>query len=469
MNLRHGIQIQEQPTSLVSPVTSESAVQVIVGVAPVNLATDNENPLAPKLAYRYSEAVEKVGMCSDLENYPICQSIVASFEIYNVSPIILINVLDPTRHKTDATDVLTVVDSGIAVIEQQGILLDTLVVKSKDRDVIYQAGQDYTAMFNQQGLVEVLMKPDVLQVGEILVSYDMLDPSKVTVDDILSGIRKIREVFPRFGIIPGTLIVPGWSHLPEVYQAMIAQADNLNGCFRYMAICDLDMLEATTYDKCKEIKDRNGMTNPHCMVTWAKVRSGNRILYQSVLLAAHIAYNDYLNNNVPYISPSNKEYRISGLCGATGEEIILDVEQANQLNSIGIVTAINFDGWKCWGNRTAVFPSSSDVKDVFIPVRRMFNWWCNTFIQTYFAKVDDPTNRKLIESIVDSERIRANAYKSQYKIADAGIEFRLEENPETDLLAGVLRLRMWLSPYPPAESIISTIEYDVSALKKALA
>lgn len=157
------------------------------------------------------------------------------------------------------------------------------------------------------------------------------------------------------------------------------------------------------------------------------------------------------------------------MCGATGEEIILDVEQANQLNSIGIVTAINFNGWKCWGNRTAVFPSSSDVKDVFIPVRRMFNWWCNTFIQTYFAKVDDPTNRKLIESIVDSERIRANAYKSQYKIADAGIEFRLEENSETDLLAGILRLRMWLSPYPPAESIISTIEYDVSALKKALA
>lgn len=306
MNLDHGIQIQEQPTALVSPVTSESAVQVVVGVAPVNQVTNGENPLSPKLAYRYSEAVEKVGMCSDLENYPICQSIVASFEIYNVSPIILINVLDPTRHKTDATDVLTVVDSGIAVIEQQGILLDTLVVKSKDRDVIYQAGQDYTAMFNQQGLVEVLMKPDVLQVGEILVSYDMLDPSKVTVDDILSGIRKIREVFPRFGIIPGTLIVPGWSHLPEVYQAMIAQADNLNGCFRYMAICDLDMLEATTYDKCKEIKDRNGMTNPHCMVTWAKVRSGNRILYQSVLLAAHIAYNDYLNNNVPLFHPLTK-------------------------------------------------------------------------------------------------------------------------------------------------------------------
>ena len=148
--------------------------------------------------------------------------------------------------------------------------------------------------------------------------------------------------------------------------------------------------------------------------------------------------------------------------------MILDLEQANLLNSQGIVTAINMNGWKAWGNRTACYPDNTDIKDCFIPCRRMYNWWANQFILSYFQKVDDPANRRLIESIVDSENIKGNAWKQRYMVAEARMVFDQEDNPTTDLINGIIRIGMLFSPYPPAEQILTTVEYDTGALQEAL-
>ena len=83
----------------------------------------------------------------------------------------------------------------------------------------------------------------------------------------------------------------------------------------------------------------------------------------SAAAAALIADTDYNNDGVPYVSLSNKSLKISGLCLADGSEVILDMEQANLLNSQGINTAINMNGWKAWGNRTACYPGNTDIKD----------------------------------------------------------------------------------------------------------
>ena len=98
----------------------------------------------------------------------------------------------------------------------------------------------------------------------------------------------------------------------------------------------------------------------------------------------------------------------------------------------------------------------------------MFDWWGNSFILTYFQKVDDPLNFRLIESVVDSENIRANGYKARFQIADARIEFVPEENPQTDLLNGTIKFNQYLTPFPPAETIINTLEFDPQALADSL-
>jgi phage tail sheath protein FI len=131
------------------------------------------------------------------------------------------------------------------------------------------------------------------------------------------------------------------------------------------------------------------------------------------------------------------------------------------------VTAINLNGWRNWGNYTGAYPGSTDAKDIWIAVRRMFNWQGNTFIQTYFDRVDDPMNYRLIEAIVDSENIRCAAYAPD-KWAGARIEYLAEDNPTTDILAGKITFRQHIAPYTPAQEIENILSYDTDMLAEAL-
>ena len=234
-----------------------------------------------------------------------------------------------------------------------------------------------------------------------------------------------------------------------------------------MALLDLDTAKATKYTDCKKIKEDSGYTSAHCMVLWPSDKIGELVLAKSAVVAAMIAYQDTENDDVPNLSPSNKLLGVTGQCLADGTEIFVDQDQASTVNTYGVVTATNVNGWRCWGNYTGAFPGSNDAKDIWIPVRRMFDWQANTFIQTYFDRVDDPMNQVLIESIVDSENIRCAAYAPD-KWAGASIEYRRDDNPTTDILAGKMTFRQKIAPYTPAQEIDNTLSYDTELLASIL-
>ena len=102
MTYYHGIRVEEQATSIIAPITSTAGLQVVVGTAPVNLAKDPYSVTnTPLIAYSFAEAVSKLGYSDDFKKYTLCQSMDASFRVFNVAPIIFINVLDPKKHKKD--------------------------------------------------------------------------------------------------------------------------------------------------------------------------------------------------------------------------------------------------------------------------------------------------------------------------------------------------------------------------------
>lgn len=112
MPYKHGVYVSEQDTSLVAPIRGTAGLQVIIGTAPINLV---DNPTGavnvPKLCYSFKEARAAVGYSDDWENYTLCQSIYTSFNVQNVAPIVLVNVLNPATHKTALTAAsLTVTD-----------------------------------------------------------------------------------------------------------------------------------------------------------------------------------------------------------------------------------------------------------------------------------------------------------------------------------------------------------------------
>ncbi len=476
----HGVRIQENPTSITPPIVSNAGVQVVVGTAPVNLSTDIERVVnKPVVAFSWAEAIAQLGYSDDWDKFTLCQSMDASFRRIGVAPVIFINVLDPDEHTEAVTAQTLLMENGKGIVETEGIMLDTLVVKSADGATTHTKDEDYTAAFNKDGhvLVTVLDGDILTTVEELQVDFSRLAPEQITNADIIggydvvnnlyTGLENITQVYPRLGIVPGQILAPGWSQDPEVASVIAAKSQNINGVFRCTNLLDIDSDTVTSYQDVPEWKNNNSYVSEDTFALWPKVVIGEREYWYSAVMAAVIARTDAQNDDVPYVSPSNKTIPITGMV-ANGEEVYLDQMQGNFLNGAGVTTAININGWRTWGNRTAAYPGNSDPKDSWLPIRRMFSWWGNTFILTYFQKVDDPTNYRLIENAVDSENIRANGFKARGQLAGAVIEFRKDMNPITQILDGRIVFIQRIAAFIPAEDIVNVLEFDPTLLEEAL-
>ncbi len=474
---KHGVFIMEEATALTVPISGDSAVQVVIGTAPVNMA-DNPSEVVniPVFAEKPSDAMAALGYCKDFR-FTLCQTMYATNNIYQVSPVVYINVLDPEKHKKDLEETKAAVSTLRAVIEIPGILSEGLVVKAEEEELAPDT--DYTVEYEADGalVVNLIAGGAGENAAEISVSGQVLDPDAVTKDDIIgaynpttgkeTGMEVIRQVYPKFGVVPSLGLAPGYSQIPEVGIALSAKMANINGVFKGMALLDLDTEKARKYTDCKEVKENSGFTSEFCYPLWPCFRVGNLIFAASAVVGALISYTDASNDDVPYVSSSNKIIGITGTCLADGTEVVLDQDQGSTLNTYGVTTAFNSNGWRLWGNYTGAFPASGDAKDIWFPVRRMFNWQGNTFIQAYFSKVDDPMNPRLVESVVDSENIRCAAFAPD-KWAGASIEYLTEDNPDTDILAGKMTFRQHIAPYTPAQEITNILNYDTEMLTSAL-
>lgn len=467
----HGVRIQENPTSVPTPVKNEAGVPVIFGTAPVNLVADPAGAVNKLfLCNSFAEAKAAVGYSDDYESYTLCQAMDAFFKAFGVAPVVICNVLDPATHKSTYSETLNIVD-GQAVSTKKGILLDGLKVGDMT------LGTDYTVAFNDDGylVITVLKSPAG---STVAVSGNVIDASKVTESSIVgsydsgtgveTGIELIRKVYPTFGLTPNLLLAPGWSHKPTVGLALAEKCTDINGMFKCECVVDIDASRAAKYTDVEQIKQESGFASPHTICVWPKVKYAGKEMYYSAIYAAMACYTDYNNDNVPNLSPSNRAIRISATVVEDGTEVNLDINQANELNAVGVVTALNLNGFKAWGNNTAAYPDTTDPKDRWIACRRFFSWWGNSFITTYLTKVDDPANYRLIESIVDSENVRGNSLVSQGKCAGIKMVYSKEDNPIANVLDGKIVFKQYLAPYTPAEDILNVLEFDPSMIEAAL-
>ena len=184
-----------------------------------------------------------------------------------------------------------------------------------------------------------------------------------------------------------------------------------------------------------------------------------------------MAFVDAGNAGCPYESPSNKGFKIDGLCIEDGTPVTQTKAQADALNNIGVVTALNFlaSGWVAWGNYTACYPTNTDVKDYFIPVSRMFDWVSSSLIQSCWAKLDKPMNRRLIDAIMNSAGIWLNGLVGAGYLLGARVEFVDAENPVADLMAGIVRIHVYITPPSPAQEISFILEYNADYVEAAFA
>lgn len=480
MNYNHRISTKELATQFATPVQGSSGLQVVVGTAPINMSENPEAVVnAPVIAYTYPEAVQKLGYSEDFEKYTLCQSMYASFQIFAVAPVVFINVLDPSKHKKVYTKNNVTLTSKAATIVDTGIMIKTLNVKDQvDNDLTLDV--DYFAEFNSSGGINItlLTTEKTASVTSLKVTADQLDPSLVTESDVIggydsatgkeSGLELVRQVYPKFGLTPGTIIAPGWSQKPMVAAVMCAKTSDINGAFTCETAIDMDTSVTKVYTELKVAKMEMAVTSEHAILLWPKLRLGNKVFAYSAVWAAMTAFTDAAHGDMPYKSPSNELLNMSAAVLDDGSEVVLDSSMAEVVNSNGIVTAINDGGWRAWGNNTAAYPGVTDPKDRWIACRRMMSWYRNHFILTYKNKVDEPANYRLIESLVDAENLYLNSLTSTGSIAGGMISFDENENPIENILNGSIVFKTKLAFWTPAEYILNNIEFDPTIIQTAL-
>ena len=483
---KHGITTARKATAINAPITSTANVTVVIGTAPVNMAADPYKAAnVPVVAYSKADADAKMGWSENFEKYTIMQSVYAAFNVFAVAPLVMINVLDPNKeeHITAVTGTECPVSNKKAFIDVEGILLDTVTITGPDSEDALEPGTDYVTSFAEDGTVIIGFTEDGAQKAgsSIKAAYSKLNPEGVTYADIIGGysaserIKKglevISDIYPKYGIVPGTLIAPGFSQIPAVNTALAAKAQLIYSLFSCKCISDIDSSEdgAQSIDAVKEWKNNNGYSDRRTFAVWPKVNVDGHNYYFSAQLAALLQRLAADNGGVPSESPDNKLLKISGLVLEDGTEVNFDLDEANDyLNANGVISAVNIDGFLAWGNNTAAYPQSGDVVDRWLTSVMMFDYIENNFKRNFFSSVGNKIDYRAIEDVVLGENLALNSLKGSGDIAGGEISFSMDNNPIEKILSGHITFRERLATYPPMEDITNEFEFDPTILRATL-
>lgn len=474
----HGVSWADIPTSVISPVQAEAGVNVVFGAAPLHLSKNGQDYInVPRIYNRYEDAVTELGYSTDWATYDICEHMDAVFVEFGVFPVVYIAVNDPEAGKTAlAPKAVTLV--GGQVDTGEDLIAWSIVVKDSGALITYEEGTDYVLSLSKDNTwVITRLATGAIASDTATLSLEGFHPGStaLTAADIIGGINittgartgleVIEDVFQKCGVVPGVIICPNFSSDPVVAAAMEAKCENINGCFACTCLIDVDTSSVTIAQDVKAWKDTNNIIFPRqqCLFGKPSLKGTNwsKVFHFSSQQGPLMQHTDaYRGGGLPYHSPSNKPLRMNALLAEDGSELNMHLLDANMLNSQGVTTALNWiGGWRSWGNRTACYPSNTDVKDMFISVRRMFDFIGNTIVLTIWQKVDEPGNRRLIDAVVNSLQLWLDGLSNSEALLGARIEFRQDENPTTELLNGHYVFHVYIAVPTPAEWLDFRIEY----------
>jgi len=467
-------------------------MNVVFGSAPLHLSVNGQGRAnKPNLFNSYEDAVKALGYSKDWDKYDICEHMDACFVEFGVFPVVYVPVNDPEDGAVVVAPAPFTLANGQVNTDKEFIAW-TVEVKDQAGTVTYEEGTDYLLSYdaNSKAIITRIASGDIpADDSQIQVGGSTPTATAITAADIIGGINPdgtrtglevIEDVFQTTGFVPGVIICPKFSKDPTVAAAMEAKSESINGCFACTCLIDVDTETVKTAQDVNEWKNDNNIVFPRQQCLFGRpaligttigqpgsAQTVDKIFNFASQQGPLMQHTDtYRGNGLPYHSPSNKNLRMNALLTDDGDgtftELPMHLLDANMLNSQGVVTALNWiGGWRSWGNRTAAYPANTDVKDMFIPVRRMFDYIGNTIVLTIWQKVDEPGNRRLIDAVVNSVQLWLDGLSNQEALIGARLEFRHEENPATEILNGHYVFHIYIAVPTPAEWLDFRIEYWV--------
>ena len=469
----HSVYVSEQATSVGTPNVAKSGIPFFIGTAPIQAAESPATVGVPVLATSFEEAKAKLGYSGAWNNYTLCEAMYSHFKLFGCQPAIFVNLLAITMKEAVAAADKDVVNHKIA-LSIEAINDANLVVKpAGGTGSAYEKDTDYSVFYDgEYCYIELLPDGGAYAATSLNVAYNKVSPSTVNAAAVATGMEAIEQCMTTLGVVPDIICAPGFSDDTSVAAVMATKAAGINGMFQAKALVDISTAAdggADVYSEVLALKATKNLTDANQVVCWPLLKLGSDVYHMSTQLAGLMASVDTDNGGCPYESPSNKAFKCDSMVDAAGNEINLTLAQANILNAGGVVTALNFMGGKvCWGNYTACYPASTDVKDYYIPVSRMFDFVGNTLINTFWSKLDKPMNRRLIDTVIDTCNIWLNGLVGSGYLLGARAEFKESENPLTNLMAGIIKVHIYITPPSPAQEIDFVLEYDADYVTSAL-
>ena len=474
--------------SVVQDVVTSETAPVYFGTAPVGLVRgweDADVVNAPVKISSLADARSKIGHSEDFAEYTLCEAVAAHFDNGGdgVGPIYVVNVLDPSVHKSSSeTSKELVVANGRASFASDTVVLDTLKVTDSTGATTYVEGEDYALDYNANNNTVVIsaVAGGDLADGSAKCTYTEMDPSAVDADDVVgmvtsdgqySGIEALALLYQEQFVVPNLLAAPGWSHEKKVYDALVDHSSAINGHWDAFVAADLPLVDeeaemVDTIAKAVQWKADNNYTSERSMVCWPMAQDADgRRFHVSTLAVVASQRVDQENGGVPFESPSNKAVSaVKQFFGDNSKNRGFDQQTANSLNEKGIATVVGWAGeWVLWGPHTAAYEfgnPSVDPRSIFSTNMRMLMHITNSFQLEWADEIDSPMTRALRDRIVNREQAKLDGYVTVGALIGAPrVYFQEAENPVTSLMEGDFRWDISTTPTPPLKSASAYVAY----------
>ncbi len=466
----HGVFGRQVPTTDTLPPVGVATLPVYFGTAPVQQLANFDGAInKPILVNSFDQAKAAVGYSDDWKTFTLCEAVYAHFKnrIQPIGPIILINVMDPTVHVTEKT-ANVIITNGIGYIDEPAIL-DTIVIAAKEK------GVDYKAEYTTDGRVKLTALEGKILVTPSAATFDKMDIIGVLDADIVggntasgrTGLSVVELIYQTYNMIPTILAAPGWSQKVAIKEALVEKASKINAHWDALVVADLDSETTITIDTAKAWKKTNGYTDVNVKVGWPKAKSDGKEFYISTLMVVRMQQIDFNNDNVPSVSPSNKQVDAVGTILTDGTDINFDEVDANVLNAAGITT-LNFRSgiWVLWGphNSNYEYGAELDPKNVFDASIRMMMYLTNGFQQRYMSDVDGPLNRSTVGTILNDSQTWLNSLIADGHFLHGKISFVETSNPISSIVEGNFIFDVATTTTPVAKSLTFVVQYTKAGI-----
>lgn len=466
----HGTRVREQESKIKGILAAKTPL-VIVGTATINQG-DISCVNKPVLIQSAKDAATYFGGTNNIKGFSINEALYLANNVYNTYPIICINILNPESHKSTKTEENLVLVEKKVVLKELGIINDeTLIIKNAETSLALSK-EKYKITFNSEGKVEVKVTTEE-NITQITAEYNHLDLTKVKETDVIGsinpktleakGLELLKEIFPKFSMIPGCVIAPDFA-TAKIALALDAKSNVIDNKWGSFSIPEI--LNTTKYGDVIDFKKKNNYIDEDQLIVFGTPYIANETFHASTVAALMLQSVDSKNDGVPFESPSNKNCKMHGIGYFENEvfkKLNLSETEANLLNENGISTILSrSNGTVFWGNRTSVFQpgGNMDPKDMWITHKRMFKYIGNTIMLNNENEVDKPMTPSRCKSIETNINTWLTAMTNEGKLLGGRVEFLPEENPKNDLVMGKFKWHIYLGIITPGETLEFILEYD---------